>query len=293
MTEETTINPDTTTEGSQPQAWDDYRLLLTETDANMDNIEQVRDLLIGNREALQSALLFYRRWYREQVERNDRAVEFRQRLHEQLDSVKKMAEVERQALSVSLSALESSERWGFERDEVKALLRLAFIAGIRGGRASEAHRLAQELNHKQDGVLDIWDTVSRDQRTADGSYPQTVTFQEAVQIAWSQERYSLRVHPSDPRLTDVWEVLNHTAKREAGFCRDWNTLIEILGAPVPENPTYSGSVTVSGYFNVSVPVSGVDLDEGVDVDWTDIREHIDWSYDIEINEIYTDDLEED
>ena len=268
-------------------------MLFTEEHATTQNFDQVLDMLDGNREELREALLFYRRWYRNSVTTIDGDRAMRERLHSQLDSMRKMSEIQREAMQVSLGAVDSTEQWGFEREEVKALLRLAFIAGIRGGRASEAHRLAQELNHKQDGVLDIWDTVSRDQRTADGSYPQTVTFQEAVQIAWSQERYSLRVHPSDPRLTDVWEVLNHTAKREAGFCRDWNTLIEILGAPVPENPTYSGSVTVSGYFNVSVPVSGVDLDEGVDVDWTDIREHIDWSYDIEINEIYTDDLEED
>lgn len=290
MTEETT-NQSLAPEPEFP-VWQPLDVLTSEA-VPSQSLSGLLDHLLANREQLESALLSYRRMYQNAQELREDERRFRERAYKEAREFEQLLQLTREAQEASLGAVESVEKFTWENSEVKALLRLAIRAGVLGGRPTEAHRLCVELDSRFPGAEEMWREVSATLREEDSMFPIGVPFREAVLTAWRHERYALRVSPSDPRLSDAWQVLNDTAKREAGFCDDWDSLVAILGGIAPEPLTYSGDVTVTGTFRVTVPVSGVSLDDGVDVDVYDIRDNIDWSYDVEIDYVDADDLEAD
>ena len=131
-------------------------------------------------------------------------------------------------------------------------------AGIRAGHASDVHRLCENVTEFGDIPRTAWDEVSREWRTEDGTYPASVSQTRAVSMAWEryERRAHPRLHPADARLQKGWEAIWLTAKR-SDFCNVWDDMARAMGIPQPELPTRSGTVTVSGTFNVAVPVSGV------------------------------------
>lgn len=239
--------------------------------------EQLEELLTEARYSMQRA--------RDRIDHYDRMVT----RHAQVGRAQNdLREYDRLELVKSLESLHSdSPKLSLEHGEWLIWLRLIVCAGIWAGYASDVHSLVSSLRHELgDAPNEVWHSISAELRNDEGNYPEPVSTEQAVAMAWRRYWGQLEHHPSDPRLSDGWEKIWRTAKT-SGLCDVWDSMAETLGVPRAEI-TQSGYVTVSGTFSASVYVEGV-IDGDYDIDLDEVIGNL-GRYDVEIEEYDDSDL---
>ena len=267
---------------------------LFEEGADSARVHHLAQSWAGDSENLKEALWFFRRVYLNEQEHTKQAGVRSQHLEERMQGMRIIAERDKTALRKALEEIYGDmPKVMMEWDGWKTYLAMAFHIGIMTGYAGETHRLVIALKYENEieGIEDLWDTISRDLRTPDGTYPNPVPAERATGEAWRIYGYrlSVQVHPADPRLDEGWRKLWMLAKSE-GLCEVFDTLADSLGVHKPEI-TRSGTVTVrfSGYVDVDVSEwDGDDIWEVVDDD--DVRQAIRYDGHLEMDDIDTSEL---
>jgi hypothetical protein len=254
------------------------------------DITSALDALTADRDALEALLTNARYAMERSRERLDQQDKYSRRWERVARHRDELRQRDRDALVIALQQLHADQTpLALDDTEWQVWLRLAVRAGILAGYASEVHGLMRELEDEfgNDTALAIWNSVSAEMRSDDGSFPDAVSAEEALASAWNCYAHQLRHHPSDPRLMMGWERVWRIAKR-TGLCDVWDTMAEILGVP-SFLITKSGYVTVSGTFSVDIHVEELTDDDALDIGVHEVIENM-GAYDLDIHDIDTSDL---
>lgn len=201
-----------------------------------------------------------------------------------------LRDYDRRALTRALESLHGDEpKLTTEAQQWETWARLIIHVGCLTGHASDTHTLMRELDGSLPFDTDVlFRDVSSGLREDGGTFPEPVSGEEAIVSAWHRYGADLPIHPSDPRLSDGWELIWRTAKR-ADLCAVWDELALTLGVPNVD-VTRSGYVRVTGTFAVSVYVEGITDTDDIDIDLQDVLENLD-RYSVDVEDYDTSDLE--
>jgi len=257
---------------------------------NVPDITSALDALTADRDALEHLLTQARYAMERSRERVEHMDKYSRRWERVATHREELRQRDRDELVTALQRLYADQTpLALDDAEWQVWLRVAVRAGILAGYPSDVHGLMRELEDEfgNDTALAIWNSVSAEMRSDDGSFPDAVSAEEAIASAWNCHQHQLRHHPSDPRLMMGWERVWRVAKR-TGLCDIWDTMAEMLGVPRFEI-TKSGYVTVSGTFSVDIHVDGLSDEDALDIGVSDVLDAI-GPYDLDIHDIDTDDL---
>jgi len=240
-----------------PNAWE---LLAEEIDNQ--KVEDIAKAWATNPQHLKESLWYLRRQHANaQSDIRERLTQVAH-LRGRFDGIQVMRDRDQKAVRMLLEQKNSGEQQiGFYHPIWLEFFKVGFQVGILAGYAGETHRLAIALNEHEDtgNISELWDTVSREARTPEGTYPNPVSIEEAAGRVWRYAGNNVDIHPADPRLDNGWMELWKMAKSE-DLCEVFDTIALVIGIEKPQ-VTKSGTVEVRFSGTVDVPVEGWDGDD--------------------------------